>query len=231
MEIPCKLILILIFILNTSFFSMNCLAANSQCSGSRSNGSIKGAIQIPVKGKNFVINHSFIDKLGRNYVHSKVYDVILDSYENLFILNPEIKFKYAETAWKQGGDFYPHKTHQNGLSVDFMVPVFDENKQSVYFTSDSTNKFGYGLDFNKSGKYKNLEINFNALALHLVELHKSALRNNIEIERVIFAPEFRRLLFKTKLGNYLQKNLTFMKNKAWVRHDEHYHIDFAVKCK
>jgi len=25
--------------------------------------------------------------------------------------------------------------------------------------------------------------------------------------------------------------LNFMKGEAWVRHDEHYHVDFAVPCK
>jgi penicillin-insensitive murein endopeptidase len=29
----------------------------------------------------------------------------------------------------------------------------------------------------------------------------------------------------------LKQNLRFMKNKPWVRHDEHYHVDFAVPCK
>jgi penicillin-insensitive murein DD-endopeptidase len=34
------------------------------------------------------------------------------------------------------------------------------------------------------------------------------------------------------MKNLLQiRQLYFLKRNAWVRHDEHYHIDFAVKCK
>jgi penicillin-insensitive murein endopeptidase len=29
---------------------------------------------------------------------------------------------------------------------------------------------------------------------------------------------------------YLKQKLPFMKGKSWVRHDEHYHVDFAVPC-
>lgn len=38
-------------------------------------------------------------------------------------------------------------------------------------------------------------------------------------------------LFATHRGAYLQQNLAFMKGKPWVRHDEHYHVDFSVPCK
>jgi len=38
-------------------------------------------------------------------------------------------------------------------------------------------------------------------------------------------------LFATPRGPYLQQHLSFMKAKPWVRHDEHYHVDFAVPCK
>jgi hypothetical protein len=38
-------------------------------------------------------------------------------------------------------------------------------------------------------------------------------------------------LFATQRGAYLQQHLNFMKGKPWVRHDEHYHVDFAIPCK
>ena len=33
-------------------------------------------------------------------------------------------------------------------------------------------------------------------------------------------------LFATPRGAYLQQHLHFMARPAWVRHDEHYHVDF-----
>lgn len=38
-------------------------------------------------------------------------------------------------------------------------------------------------------------------------------------------------LFKTKYGQYLRDNIQFSKKRAWVRHDEHYHVDFSIPCK
>jgi penicillin-insensitive murein DD-endopeptidase len=48
---------------------------------------------------------------------------------------------------------------------------------------------------------------------------------------VIFDTPFLAKLFATPRGAYLRSNLPFMKGKPWVRHDEHYHVDFAIPCK
>jgi penicillin-insensitive murein DD-endopeptidase len=29
----------------------------------------------------------------------------------------------------------------------------------------------------------------------------------------------------------LKANIKFMQGKAWIRHDEHYHVDFSFPCK
>lgn len=34
----------------------------------------------------------------------------------------------------------------------------------------------------------------------------------------------------TPTGKALPKIMLFSVKKPWVRHDEHYHIDFVVKC-
>ncbi len=213
------------------FLTLDSHAKESQCFGTTSNGRIENSVQLPIKGDNFVIYNSLGNLFGRNFVHSKVYDVVVNSFEQLAQKHPRFKYKYGETGWKYGGEFKPHKTHQNGLSVDIMVPVIDEKMQPVYFPSNLSNQFGYGVEFDSNGEYGDYRIDFEALALHLVELHKESLKQGVDIWRVIFAPEFQTKLYQTNQAKYLQENLTFMKNKAWIRHDEHYHIDFKVKCK
>ena len=89
-----------------------------------------------------------------------------------------MKFVYGETGWAGGGRFKPHRTHQNGTSVDFMVPVRNDAGASVPLPRGYGDRYGYDLEFDASG--------------HL---------------------------------------LTFMAAKPWIRHDEHYHVDFAVPCK
>ena len=48
---------------------------------------------------------------------------------------------------------------------------------------------------------------------------------------MIFDPPYLWRLFATKRGPYVRKNIPFMSGKAWIRHDEHYHVDFSVACK
>jgi penicillin-insensitive murein endopeptidase len=38
-------------------------------------------------------------------------------------------------------------------------------------------------------------------------------------------------LFATPRGADRRRELHFMRGKPWVRHDEHYHIDFALPCR
>jgi len=223
-----KNILLTVFIIS---ISLSLKSKPSQCYGSTSDGSIENTLQLPVEGENFVIYHSFGNVMGRNYVHSIVHRVILNSYAQLFKSRPNTKFKYAETGWKNGGGFKPHKTHQNGLSVDFMVPVINKEGNSDYFTTNIENKFGYDVEFDQQGAFQNFTIDFEAIAAHIVALDKAAKKLDVGVKRVIFAPELRRKLFNTSLGEYLKNNIVFMKNKAWVRHDEHYHIDFDISCK
>ena len=170
-------------------------------------------------------------KMGRTYVHSKVESVIRASYEALNKQTPDKVFVYGETGWKQGGQFKPHKTHQNGLSVDFMVPVVNNKGSSVPLECSILNKFCYSIEFDQNGKKSDLTIDFEAMADHLYWLHKKALEQGIDIWRVIFDPKLQVKLHKTRHWSYLQKHIQFSKRRSWVRHDEHYHVDFKVDCK
>jgi len=206
-------------------------ADSSVCFGTTSNGSLKNGVKLPQKGENFV-GYSLAARIaGRTYVHSEVRKIILDSYKSLQTDMPDKVYKYAETGLKQGGVFSPHKTHQNGLSVDFMTPVVDKDGKSVHLPTNPLNRLGYDIEFDSKNRYKNYRIDFVALAAHLVQLHKHAVKNGHELWRVIFAPELQPGLFKTEYADYLQANIQFSRKRSWVRHDEHYHVDFAVACE
>ena len=155
----------------------------------------------------------------------------MDSYKALEAAAPEKVFVYGETGWKSGGRIKPHRTHQNGLSVDFMVPVLNRARRSVPLPTNPLNRFGYDIEFDASGQYDELEIDFPAMAEHLYQLHLVARARDIGIALVIFDELYLPRLFATARGPYLKQNLRFMKGKPWVRHDEHYHVDFAVRCR
>ena len=48
---------------------------------------------------------------------------------------------------------------------------------------------------------------------------------------MILDPAYLPALLATPRGPYLRARLRFMKKPAWIRHDEHYHVDFAVPCQ
>ena len=203
----------------------------SVCYGTQEKGKIEKAWQLPTSGSNFTAYSRVGVTLGRNYVHSSVYAVVLDAYKDLQQNFPQKKYVYGETGWKNGGRFRPHKTHQNGLSVDFFVPVVDQSGKSVPLPTSPLHKFGYSIEFTSDGKYQDYKIDFEAMAEHLLALKKAADLSGVKIWRVIFDNDLQKLLFQTSKGKDLQAQLTFSKKKPWVRHDEHYHIDFIVPCK
>jgi penicillin-insensitive murein endopeptidase len=106
---------------------LSAYAQESTCYGTTSNGHLDSGVQLPSEGTNFV-GYSTVARLaGRTYVHSSVKDIMLAAYKDLEKDQPNKVYKYAETGFEEGGQFKPHKTHRNGLSVDFMTPVIDEN--------------------------------------------------------------------------------------------------------
>lgn len=211
--------------------SNSTLANDSVCYGTTSNGSLKNGIQLPQSGNNFVGYSQLARMAGRTYVHSEVNKIIINAYEWLETEQPEKVYKYAETGFRTGGAFKPHKTHQNGLSVDFMTPAIDKGKLSKHLPTHPLNKLGYSIEFNSKGYYENLTIDYTAMAAHIVALHKESKKLGHGLWRVIFDPKLQDGLFKTKYSDYLKENIKFSKKRSWVRHDEHYHVDFSIPCK
>lgn len=206
-------------------------AETSTCYGTTSNGRLENGVQLPPDGSNFEGYSTIARMAGRTYVHSEVEAIILDSFAALEKEYPRKVFKYAETGFETGGEFKPHKTHRNGLSVDFMTPVIDRKGKSVHLPTHPLNKFGYNIEFDGTGRYKDMTIDYEAMAAHIVSLDRAAKLRGHGLWRVIFDPKLQPPLFETKHGQYLMTNVQFSKRPSWVRHDEHYHVDFAVPCK
>jgi penicillin-insensitive murein endopeptidase len=168
--------------------------------------------------------------LGRTYLHSAVHAVVLDAYGSLVASLPSRVFVYGETGFVRGGEFSPHRTHQNGLSVDFMVPIIDSDGQPAELPTTIANRYGYDIDFDRHGKADDLSIDFDAMAAHLLALAESAQARKVPIARVIFAPDLQPHLRRTALWARI-RDLPFSSRPSWVRHDDHYHVDFAAPCQ
>jgi penicillin-insensitive murein DD-endopeptidase len=206
-------------------------SAESTCYGTISNGKIDGAVQLPASGANFSAYSDTGVALGRTYLHARAAEAVVATYRELAQSLPDTKFVYGETGWRSGGSFKPHRTHQNGLSVDFFVPVLNREGRSVALPTNITNKFGYDIEFDSQAKFREYKIDFNAIAEHLYSLDIASKKYGAPIKLVIFEPSYMPKLFATKRGAYLKANVKFMQTRAWVRHDEHYHVDFEIACQ
>lgn len=203
----------------------------SVCYGGTSDGRLENGWKLPVSGSNFSAYSTVGRALGRTYVHSTVHSIVLDAYARVFDARPDKAYVYGETGRENGGEFKPHKTHKNGLSVDFMVPILNADGDSVPLQTSALNKWGYDLEFDSSGRLGDVRIDAEAMAEHLYHLHRSALDRGVEIWRVIFAPDLQHLLHDTEYWPYLSEHLSFSTRQSWVRHDQHYHVDFEVPCE
>jgi penicillin-insensitive murein DD-endopeptidase len=203
----------------------------SQCFGTVSNGRINASVKLPINGPNFSAYSQLGHSMGRTYVHSEVASVVVSTYDQLSKQLPQTVFVYGETGWASGGSFRPHRSHQNGLSVDFFVPVRNAKNESVPLPTNVSSRYGYDIEFNSKAQYEQYSIDFHSIAEHLFQLHQAAKARNFEIAQVIFDRVFLPKLLATPRGPYLRKHLHFMKAKPWIRHDEHYHVDFALPCR
>lgn len=207
-------------------------AGESISIGTYNKGSLQNSYLLPRKGLNYIC-HSWFSYyiLGREYLHSDVYNTVLETYAELQERNPGRTYVYMESSNKKGGRIYPHRTHQNGLSIDFMSPLIDKNGKPKYYRYLGI--FRYALNFDSLSRLtwnSKVSIDCNAMAEHILLLQKHAKKHNLRITKVIFNTNLQSILFATKYGKQLKKsgiyitqNLTPLLNKL---HDDHYHVDF-----
>lgn len=205
-------------------------ASESTCFGTVSNGRLENGVRLAKDGANFTPYSRLAVMSGRTYVHSRVARIVSQAYAALAMERPDTVFVYGETGFAEGGRFKPHRTHQNGLSVDFFVPVRDAGGRSVPIPTSPLTRFGYDLEFDAKARLDGLTIDFEALAEHLHQLDRAARANGASIALVIFEPAWLDRLFATPRGAAI-RGLPFLRRPAWVRHDEHFHVDFAVPCE
>lgn len=206
-------------------------AEGSTCRGTTARGALENGCKLPAGGPNFT-SYSFLGRLlGRTYVHCTVAEIVLAAYDEMAERQPEVRFVYGETGLAEGGPFEPHKTHQNGLSVDFFVPARNQDGESVPLSTHLFNKWGYDLEFDGRGRLDDLTIDYEAMAAHIAVLHRAAVARGVGIWRVIFDPKLQPFLRRTAAWPQLDEAVQFSTRRSWVRHDEHYHVDFRIPCE
>jgi penicillin-insensitive murein endopeptidase len=184
---------------------------------------VQNAKRLPTNGINFQTYSRFLSTIGRTHVHEKVRNAVVKAYNLLEKHAPGVMYVYGETGWKNGGNFWPHRTHRNGLCVDFMVPV----KSTTMFLWPG-NAWGYHIRFDEKGIYKQYSIDLEAIVEHLSALQEACKLSSLKIKTVILDLPLVALLKKTDIHQKL-KEIPFAAYKAWFPHDSHYHVEFEER--
>ncbi|MDF3026728.1 MAG: hypothetical protein K0S23_1035 [Fluviicola sp.] len=201
--------------------------------GTVSNGSLKNGKLFPFKGPNFIYfdSTSYLNKHA--FTHEKVHHTVLDTYRQFETVLPGFEFGLMECSNEHGGKIWPHRTHQNGLSIDFMSPLLKNGVSSTDFNTIGLPH--YLMDFDENGIYtedRNYSIDFNLMAQHLLELDKQAKKNGLKIEKVILKIALKDELFASEYGKQLKaRGIYFATNLSELidsLHDDHYHVDFGI---
>jgi len=202
--------------------------------GKSSSGKLENAYLMPYRGKNFKYFSPFSYFIMNNgYTNSRVYRTLLESYETMSKIYPKQRFYIMECSDKSGGKLSLHKTHQNGMSIDFMVPKKRKKWRLEY------NEIGllhYLLEFDPKGFLNfdsNVEIDFEMMGKHILSLDDSARKNGLKIRIVILKLNLKDDLYNTEAGKEIKRrNIYFAQSlPKWTNkmHDDHYHIDFIMK--
>lgn len=188
-------------------------------------------LALPYSGVNYTANSLPGYGAGRYFLKGRTAAAVVAAYAGLAKDKSEKVYLYGEMGWEGGGSFYPHRTHKEGLSADFMTPVYKKNDAGDYVSlplpCSAANLWGYGIRFGDDGRYGEYLIDFEAMADHLAALKLAGAHYRVRIKRVIFDPPLLALLKKHPSFKKI-KGMQFMGQKAWFPHDGHYHVDFEA---
>lgn len=208
----------------------------SEAIGTVSKGQLKHGKLVPFHGNNFQYFDTASYLNDRAFVHEKVLKTLLESYQHFETQSPGRRFTIMECSHKNGGPLYPHRTHQNGLSIDFMMPLVRNGEP--FYEYDNTGQSHYLLDFDDAGRLiqdTTVSIDFELVAQHILALDSIGQSNNISILKVIINTDLKDELYSSTIGTklktsdiYMVQRLTPLINSL---HDDHYHIDFQIMSK
>ncbi|GGH68091.1 penicillin-insensitive murein endopeptidase [Phaeocystidibacter marisrubri] len=202
--------------------------------GSVGNGSLTNGKLFPFTGANYQYFDTLSYINGRAFLHNRILATVLETYDSLAVRQPDRQFRVMECSNEHGGELYPHRTHQNGLSVDFMMPLIKNGEP--YYELDDLGKEHYLLHFNNKGEYAEdteIAIDFDLVALHLLILDQQAKTHGFRITKVIINTHLKDESFSTPFGQQLQSSNIYVVHRLShlinALHDDHYHVDFGER--
>ena len=209
----------------------------SQAKGTVSDGELINGRKLAWSG----VNHRYFSwfsygVLNRAWVHDQVEEIVVEAYQFMAQKYPEKKFLLMECSRKHGGKMLPHRTHQNGTSIDFATPLIRKGLAS--HRHHWLGLLHYALQFDSTGKLKGrkkVQIDYEAMGQHILALERAARKRGMFIKKVIFKIDLKDDFFKSKAGKQVRKKKIYFAQKLSKTidnlHDDHYHVDFGFLKK
>lgn len=205
----------------------------SQSKGTVGKGQLVNGRRFPFRGDNYrYFSRMSFTFFNRAWVHEKVLDISLAAYGEMERQLPTQDFLIMECSHKEGGRMWPHRTHQNGTSIDFGTPLLKNGKP--YYLHHHFGVWHYMMAFDKYGisnANSNISIDFETMGKHILALDKTARQRGMYIKKVIFKIDLKDDFFASKSGKKVKKKGIYFAQRLPEQidnlHDEHYHIDFG----
>ncbi len=179
----------------------------SKSIGTVKDGALLNGRRFPKKGPNYKYFSSLSFALfNRAWVHEKVLETTLAAYKALESKYPKNRFLLMECSKEHGGKMWPHRTHQNGTSIDFGVPLLKNGKP--YHFDQHFGIFHYLMAFDENGRYtmnKKVHIDFETLGYHILVLEEEARKRGLYIKKVILKINLKDNLFATAPGKIIKQ--------------------------
>jgi len=208
----------------------------SVCTGTEAGGTLEHAKLLAFSGRNYRYFDTMSYVWGHAFMSDKMRNTLEASYAELETSAPGRIFTYMETGLMNGGPIPGHRTHQNGRSIDLMVPLL---KDSVpYYGLDTIGGDHYSLQFDDKGRLKSdstIEIDFTLIGTQILSLDKQARVQGLHVKKVILMLALKPEFYATKTGKKVKsKGIYFAMNLPEAtdhQHDDHFHVDFEPVVK
>lgn len=220
-------------------WSRGVLSAGNQTTRA-ADGRLEGTRSLPPFGEGYRVYSVLGNALGRQYAHHAVIETLEAVLAGLHE-REQRRHELAELGLRHGGPFFPHATHQEGLSVDVMTPMRDRHDHTPARLSTAPwALFGYcwhidpeshrlsGMRWDvRSGPRvcpdvsfsSDKEVDFASLASLIEALDTEARARGGAIAFVIVDPSFVDPLREAGVRVRLS-------TRAWIAHDDHVHVEF-----
>jgi len=173
--------------------------------GSSNKGSIENARRLPYKHKGYS-TYSYLGYLaGRTYVHENVKNTLLEAFENLHEKYQDWDFVIGDASYKEGGPMAFQEEKQNGLEVDFLLPLVENG--IPYSKQRITNYWNYSMEFDEFGRLDGMEVDYSVLAGMLVAIQEAGANYQLTIKKIEMHPEIKRGLLGKNLASLLKNIL------------------------